>query len=81
MNDKTLTKIKMAKATTNTAAQEILGAKYNAHVKTAKQTVNDENGNLVKGLFYLNITTDKGTMQINVGNKTYNAVKKLTGIE
>lgn len=68
----------MATPKTATAAEKITN---NANVKTAKQTVNDENGNVIKGLFYLTITTEKGTLQINVGNKTYNSVKKLTGID
>lgn len=52
----------------------------NAQVKVAKvvQTGNEEFGLKEKTLYYLAIITDKGKMQINVGEKTYLDVQKLT---
>lgn len=70
----------MAKATKQ-QTEEILGKKNNAHLSVAHHTVNDETGKVIKGMFYLTITTEKGTLQVNVGSKTYNAVRKLTGVE
>lgn len=53
----------------------------NAHVKTAKvtQSGNEELGMKEKNLYYLVIEGEKGRIQINVGEKTYEGVKEATG--
>lgn len=52
----------------------------NSKVITAKvtQSGNEELGMKEKNLYYLVIETDKGKLQINVGQKTHDEVKKLT---
>lgn len=51
----------------------------NADVKTFKQTIkDDETDVIVKHLYYLRIVRGNVTVQINVGEKTYNQVKTLT---
>lgn len=53
----------------------------NAQVKTAKinQTGAEELGIASKTLYYLVIINDKGTVRLNVGEKTYTEVTKITG--
>lgn len=51
----------------------------NADVKTFKQTIkDDETDVVVKHLYYLRIVRGNVTVQINVGEKTYTQVKQLT---
>lgn len=51
----------------------------NAEVKTFKQTITDEEtGVVVKNLYYLRIVRGNVTVQINVGEKTFNQIKTLT---
>lgn len=48
-------------------------------IKGFKQTVTDEETKqVVKTLYYIKITKGEKTLQINVGEKTYNAVITLT---
>lgn len=63
----------MAKTETTTTV-------LNAQVKTAKisQTAAEELGIASKTLYYLAITTDKGTLRLNVGEKTFTEVTKIT---
>jgi len=55
----------------------------NAQVKTAKvtQTANEDLGMAEKNLYFLVIITDKGTIKINVGEKTYTTVTELLTIK
>lgn len=52
----------------------------NAQVKVARiiQSGNEELGLQEKALYYLVIITDKGKLQINVGQKTHDQVQHLT---
>lgn len=67
-------------ANDKTPTPEVKTTVLNAQVKTAKvtQSGNEELGLKEKNLYYLVIITDKGKMQINVGEKTHDDVKKLT---
>lgn len=68
----------MSKSTSNTAnVQSILGKKNNAVVTSSKQTLHDENGKEVRSLYYITITTDKGTLVINTGETNYKKIKEL----
>lgn len=49
----------------------------NVNVKANKQTITDENGQIVRELYYISINNEKGSLQINVGQKTYDQIKKL----
>lgn len=51
----------------------------NAEVKSFMQTITDnETGVVVKNLYFLKIVRGNVTVQINVGEKTYNQIKTLT---
>lgn len=54
--------------------------KTNAHVQTTfvEQTANEILGTKSKKLYFLVIETPNGKLQINVGEKTHDEVKKLT---
>lgn len=54
--------------------------KTNAHVQTTsvKQTANEVLGTPEKELYFMVIETPIGKMQINVGKKTHDEIKKLT---
>lgn len=54
--------------------------KTNAHVKTAMvtQSGSEELGMKEKNLYFLVIETPSGKLQINVGQKTHDEVKRLT---
>lgn len=54
--------------------------KTNAHVKTASvtQSGSEELGMKEKTLYFLVIETPVGKLQINVGQKTHDEVKRLT---
>lgn len=49
----------------------------NATVSSKKQDIM-EDGKVVRSLWYITIETDKGTLQINTGEKNYNEVQKMT---
>lgn len=66
----------MAKATQTPKGQL---AASNANVQASKQNITDEKGTVIRGLYYLNISTPKGFMQLNVGEKTYKRIKELVG--
>lgn len=50
----------------------------NTMVKATKQTITDEEGKVVKELYYIHIATEKGVVSINTGEKNYNKVKEIT---
>lgn len=54
----------------------------NAKITTTSvtQTANEILGTKEKKLYYLLIETPKGKMQLNVGEKTHDEVKKLTEV-
>ena len=54
--------------------------KTNAHVQTTfvEQSANEVLGTKSKKLYFLIMETPVGKLQINVGEKTYNEVKRLT---
>lgn len=54
----------------------------NAKITTTSvtQTANEILGTKEKKLYYLLIETAKGKMQLNVGEKTHDEVKKLTEV-
>lgn len=47
-------------------------------VTTVTQSANEVLGTKEKKLYFLIITTDKGKTQINVGEKTYETITKIT---
>lgn len=61
-----------------TKAAETKTVSYNAKVSVSKQTLNDEEGREVRALYYLAVVTEKGNMKINVGQKTYEEIKKIS---
>lgn len=46
-------------------------------ISASKQTVQDENNITVKSLYYLTISNGTDEIKLNVGQKTYEGVKKL----
>lgn len=61
------------------ATQQQTKVTMNAEVKSFMQTITDnETGVIVKNLYFLKIVRGNVTVQINVGEKTYNQIKTLT---
>lgn len=54
----------------------------NANIQTTSLTqgANELLGKLESKLYYLVITTPKGTMTVNVGQKTHDKIKELTNV-
>lgn len=72
--------MEQVKTTTENVNEIAKAKKLNATIKTAKvtQSGNEELGMKEKVLYYLVIENEKGRLQLNVGEKTYTEVKKIT---